>query len=190
MYAVYLTDGNNDPDYDHIVPAVGIDATTLGGYVATDSLASNNNFGAHIVAAFSALPATRRSCAKDSVHGGCIPQNVDYGVAISGVTDTQHATLPITMTVPGSSEPNVSLGATPGQMTATVTVSGLVSGQAYALLRYDDYTTVPTNATAAQFLASQFTHRTDFVANGATWTFVDPTTFDSSGTTYYRAVPR
>jgi hypothetical protein len=98
-------------------------------------------------------------------------------------------TLPATMMVAGTSEPNVSVGASPSHMTATVTVSGLTAGKSYTLLRYDDYTKVPTNATAAQFLASQFTHRTDFVASGVTWTFVDPTTFLSSGTTYYRAVP-
>jgi hypothetical protein len=124
------------------------------------------------------------------VHGGCVPRDVDYGVAVSGVTDAQHVTLPITMTVPGTSEPNVSQGATASQMTATVTVSGLTTGLAYALLRYDDYRNVPTNTSAAGFLASQFTHRTDFTATGATWTFVDPVTFISSGTTYYRAVPR
>ena len=49
---------------------------------------------------------------------------------------------------------------------------------------------VPTDATAAQFLASQFTRRTDFTATGSTWTFVDPMTFVSSGATYYRAVAR
>jgi hypothetical protein len=189
IYAVYLTDGNNDPDYDHIVPAVGIDATTLGGYVATDELASNNNFGARIVAAMGSLPATRQTCANDTAHGGCVPRNVDYGVAVSGVTDLQHATLPVTMTVVGMSEPNVSLGASATQMTATVTVSGLTAGQSYTVLRYDDYRKVPTNSTAAQFLTSQFTHRTDFVATGTSWTFDDPTTFLSSGTTYYRAVP-
>jgi hypothetical protein len=75
-------------------------------------------------------------------------------------------------------------------MTATVTVSSLTIGRAYSLLRYDDYRLVPTNATAAQFLASQFTHRTDFTATGPTFTFVDPATFTSSGTTYYRAVPQ
>jgi hypothetical protein len=188
IYSVYLTDGTNDPDYDHIVLAVGIDATTFGGYVATDQLASNNNFNKRIVAAMGSLSATRAGCNKDTTQGGCVPRNVDYGVAITGVTDVQHVTLPVTMTVAGISEPNVSLGASPSQMTATVTVSGLTAGHSYALLRYDDYRRVPTNATVAQFLTSQFTHRTDFVATGASWTFVDPMTFVSSGTTYYRAV--
>jgi hypothetical protein len=75
-------------------------------------------------------------------------------------------------------------------MTATVTVSGLVAGGNDALLRYDDYTTVPASGTAAAFLASAYTHRTDFVATGATWTESDPATFSSSGATVYRAVAR
>jgi hypothetical protein len=188
IYAVYLTDGNNDPDYDHIVPAVGIDATTAGDYVASDTLASNNNFDARIEATLGSLTGTRASCTKDLAHGGCVPTSVDYGVAVTGITDAQHATLPATMTVASDAEPNVSLGASPSQMTATVTVSALTAGHAYTLLRYDDYTKVPTNATAAELLTSAFTYRTDFVASSTTWTFVDPKTFLSSGTTYYRAV--
>jgi hypothetical protein len=189
IYAVYLTDGNNDPDYDHIVPAVGIDAMTLGGFVASDRLTMNTNFGDQLMIEMGSLRATRASCAVNSLHGGCVPTNVDYGVAVSGITDIQHTTLPATLTVQGDSEPNVSQGAPASQMMATVTVRGLVAGHTYTLLRYDDYTKVPTDATAAQFLASAFTHRTDFTASGDTWTFTDPTTFLSSGTMYYRAVP-
>src|SRR5262249_22016680 len=103
IYAVYLTDRNNDPDYDHIVPAIGIDAMTFGDYVATDRLTSNNNFDAQIVTSLGSLSATRQGCGKDLAHGGCVPRNVDYGVAVSGITDMQHVTLPVTMTVAGSS---------------------------------------------------------------------------------------
>lgn len=188
IYAVYLSDAGNDADYDHIVPAVGIDATTFGGYDGTDRLAMNTNFGARITKTLASLPATRQSCAVNGANGGCVPRNVDYGVAVRGITDAQRATLPTTMTVAESSEPNVSIGEIARQMTATVTVSGLTAGSSYALLRYDDYRTMPTNATAAQFLASSHTLRTNFVATGPTFTFVDPVTFRSSGATYYRAV--
>jgi hypothetical protein len=190
IYGVYLTDGNNDPDYDHIVPAVGITASVAATYDPADMLALNDNFDDRVVRSIGSLAATRSSCASDTAHGGCVPRDVDYGVAVSGVTDAQHATLPVTLTVAGDSEPNVSTGASPLAMTGTVTVSGLVDGRSYALLRYDDLTAVPTNATAAEFLASSFTHRNDFVATGSTFTFVDPMTFQSSGVAYYRCVPR
>jgi hypothetical protein len=61
-------------------------------------------------------------------------------------------------------------------MTATVTVSGLTSGLAYSLFRYDDYTAVPSAASAADYASSSYMHRTDFTATGSAWSFVDPNT--------------
>jgi hypothetical protein len=69
-------------------------------------------------------------------------------------------------------------------------VSALQPGHNYALLRYDDYTKVPTDATAAGFLASSYSQRVDFTADGPQWTYADPISFPSRGATYYRCVPR
>jgi hypothetical protein len=190
FFAVYLTDGTNDPDYDHIVPAVGVTYASLTAYAGTDVLAYNDNFGGRITRAFSTLSATRSSCASSSTQGGCIPTDVDYGIAVTGIVDPGHATLPVSLSVAQSSEPNVSLDASAVPMTATVTVSGLTAGKAYALLRYDDYTQVPTSGAAADFLASSYTHRIDFTATGPGWTQADPTPFTSSGASVYRAVAR
>jgi hypothetical protein len=60
----------------------------------------------------------------------------------------------------------------------------------YALLRYDDYTKVPTNATAAQYLSSAYGSRQDFTAAAPSWSWADPASFPSDGATYYRCVAR
>jgi hypothetical protein len=189
IFTVYLS-GSSDPDYDHIMPATGIASSNLPAYDATDVLTFDNNFGLQLMHAVGTMSGTRASCAAGLSEGGCVPQDVDYGTAVNGITDTQHATLPTTATVAQSSEPNVSQGAAPSQMNATVTVSGLQPGRGYALLRYDDYTKVPTNVSPAGFLASAYTHRTDFTATAAQWTQLDATPFVSSGVAYYRCVPR
>jgi hypothetical protein len=182
IFAAYVTDGNNDPDYDHIMPAVGWDSN--------DVLVFNDNYGDRLLRAMSDLSGTRQSCSYDTVHGGCIPAGTDYGVAVTGLADDAHATLPVSISVGQSSEPNVSTGATPSAMNAMVTVRALTPGQSYALLRYDDYTKVPTAATAAQMLTSAYSFRQDFTATSSSWSWADPNSFPSNGATYYRCVPR
>jgi hypothetical protein len=190
IYAIYLTDGIDDPDYDHIVPAMGITAASASGYAAADTLISSDNFGDRIERSVGGLAGTRASCASSSTQGGCVPRDVDYGVAITGITDARTATLPLRIKVPVDHEPNVSVGESASPLTASVEVSALQPGHNYALLRYDDYTKVPTSATAADFLASSYSHRVDFTADGPAWTYADPVSFPSSGATYYRCVPR
>jgi hypothetical protein len=188
FFGAYLTDGNDDPDYDHIMPLTGIVTASPTAYDPNDVLTWNDNFGDQITRPASNISATRASCAYSSTQGGCIPVNVDYGIAVTGIVDPQHVTLPVSLSVAGDSEPNVSEGASPAEMTGNVTVSGLTAGQSYTLLRYDDYTQVPTNASAAGFLGSSFTYHVNFTASGPRWTYTDPNTFTSSGSTTYRCV--
>ncbi|HEX4418307.1 MAG TPA: hypothetical protein VH165_10435 [Kofleriaceae bacterium] len=190
VYTIYLTDGINDPDYDHIVPATGIVATAASGYDAKDTLISSDNFGDQIERPVGDLVGTRASCSMSSTQGGCVPRDVDYGFSITGITDARSATLPVQIQVPVDHEPNISVGEAAMPLTASVTVSALQPGHNYALLRYDDYTKVPTNAVAADFLTSSYSHRVDFTADAAQWTYADPVSFPSSGATYYRCVPR
>jgi len=190
IFGVYLTDGTDDADYDHIMVATGVSAHIADGYDATDRLLFNNNFGDALSVEFGAFQGTRKTCARDSSIGGCIPQSVDYGVAITGIVDPQNATRPVEVTVANQSEPNVSKGDSPVQMTANVKTSGLTKGGAYALLRYDGYKKVPVSGTAAEIVAEPNTARVDFVAVSTEWTYVDPTPFSSDGAVYYRCVPR
>jgi hypothetical protein len=190
IFAAYVTDGINDPDYDHIMPAVGIQSMGLPGFDPNDVLVFDNNFGAQLMRPVGGLSGTRATCTLDTAHGGCVPEGVDYGVAVSGFLDDAQATLPVSISVGQSSEPNVSTGQAASAMHATVGVSGLVAGQAYALLRFDDYTKVPTSATAAQYLSSAYSSRQDFTAGSPGWTWADPASFPSDGATYYRCIAR
>lgn len=129
-----------------------------------------------------ALPATRRACARTLLQGGCAPANRDYGVAITGVAGGGTGVLlPVRLAVPRADEPVPA-----ATMTGTVTVSGLVAGRAYKLLRYNSAASVPTRGTAAQWIASAAAVKLDFVAAGATWS--TPVSFMSSATVFYRAV--
>lgn len=69
-----------------------------------------------------------------------------------------------------------------------MTVSALTAGLKYALLRYNSAAALPTTGTAATFLASAYSARTNFTAKAATWVYTDPTPIVSSGTVYYRCV--
>ncbi|WP_394849590.1 C39 family peptidase [Pendulispora brunnea] len=187
IFAVYLADGTDDPDYDHIVPAVGIEYESASSYDPADTLWFHSNFGHRLHRTMGTLSATRKKCTYDSSAGGCIPRDVDYGTAVTGIVDERSATLPVRLSVDRSDEPNVSKGEAPVQLHATVTASGLVSGRRYALLRYDDYKDVPTDATAAGFLSSNHAARIDFTATAAEWSHADK--FMSDGVAYYRCVP-
>ncbi|WP_394849591.1 C39 family peptidase [Pendulispora brunnea] len=187
IFAAYLSE-SSDLEYDHIMPAVGIDFRRASGYDAQDTLSFNTNFGGRVRRTFGASWGTRQSCINDSNAGGCIPQGVDYGIAVLGITDRKRATLPVRLVMARNAEPNVSLGESAETMQTTVTVSGLTKGRSYALLRYDKAKNVPTDAMAAGFLASKYDKRVDFTATGNTWAESD--TFDSDGVAYYRCVPR
>ncbi len=189
IFSVYLTDGTNDPDYDHIMVATGATYRNADVYSASDTIFFNNNFGSALSRELGAFSATRASCSKDSLVGGCIPESVDYGVAVTGIVDPSKATRPVSISVAKNSEPNVSKGAAAESMMATGKAAGLTAGTAYALLRYDGYKKVPAG-NASEILAAPNTSRVDFTATASEWTFSDPTPFDSDSAVYYRCVPR
>ena len=192
VFAEFLADEEDNSDYDHIVAATGIklQSSKADTFNAKDVLVFSNNFRkSNFNLSFERLKATREECRADLDAGGCIPQEVDYGVAIKGILDGMKATMPARLTVDQWDEPNVSQGEAPRQMHARLLVSGLTKGQKYAILRFDDVGKMPTDGAAEQFLAAPFAMRTDFQAQGAAWTFEDPTPFLSNGSLYYRVVP-
>jgi hypothetical protein len=190
IVGIYHTDGENDSDYDHIVPVTGVRAGQFARFDGADTLVVLDNYGDRIERRADSLAATRASCAFASTGGGCIPRDVDYGVAVTGFVDKKHATLPVFGRSAETSEPNVSIGEKAGTVTLHLRASGLTAGANYALLRYDDRTKVPTDATPAEFLASAYDARVDFTATGAEWNFDETKPVPSDGTAYYRCVPR
>jgi hypothetical protein len=183
IIAVYVS-GMTDPDYDHIIPAIGFKATNVNTYTATDSLTYNSNFDTvPFTRVFSTLYATRAQAGNSAFFPYYIPKNVDYAVAVTGNKDPNHFTKPVHIDLDSNDEPNVSLGANPCVLKATITADSLTSGQSYALLRYNNYQTVPS-LTFTPAGASSVVY---FTATATTKTLAD--TFMSNTAVFYRCVP-
>jgi len=117
----------------------------------------------------------------------CIMEDQDLGFAILGpVEDTP--SIPVSLKLDRFDEPANSRMSiyNPADVSGVLTVHGpLAVGEQYTILRWDDYTKVPTSG---DYLSSDYDHATTFTAEGSTHEFQDPVTFKSSGTTYYRCV--
>jgi hypothetical protein len=192
IFAEYVGDASPplDPDYDHLVPGIGIKTSSAGSttFDPQDTLYFNTNEMTSVAKSFVSLSGTR-SCTVASYDGGCVPTQTDYGVAVTGIIDDGNVTLPVEVSVPVDHEPDTTSGQKPIQLTATALVSNLVAGKSYTLLRYDDYTKVPTSGDAASYLSSPADVKTPFTATGTTWTYKDPMSFSSASAVYYRCVP-
>ena len=200
IFGEYVADAGNDPDFDHIVPAVG--ASSAG-----DLTFFNLYELEAMVLPLGKLNATRKRCQRDLVEGGCIPSRVDYGTAVAGIADAGRATLPVRLAVNRPDEPNYSpvnladpdeyrtAPEKPAAMKGTVTVSGLTPGRKYRLMRFSSPAKVPTKGAAAAWLASSYDSHVDFVApaggdSGSKWVYADPRPFQSTATIFYRCVEK
>jgi hypothetical protein len=182
IIVVYVS-GMTDPDYDHIVPAIGFKATSINTYAATDSLTYNSNFDTvPFTRVFSTLYATRAMAGNSAPFPYYIPRDVDYGVAVTGNKDPNHLTKPVHIDLDSNDEPNVSLGANPCVLKATITADSLTPGQSYALLRYNNYQTVPS----LTFTPSGASSVVYFTAISTTKILAD--TFMSNTAVFYRCI--
>ncbi len=176
--------GGGDLTYDHIVPATGFSSVDATTYHANDRLIFNDNYwGQPYNRLFGSMYDTRAMTGNGNVYEYCIPRDVDYGCAVTGVKDSSGTTKPVSLTVDRWSEPNISKGAKPVVMTAKVKVRALTVGTSYALLRYDDYHKVPID----HYLTSSFSRKTVFKATGTSQSFSDQ--FMSDRVVIYRCVP-
>jgi hypothetical protein len=192
IFAEYVHDHSDppDPDYDHLVPGIGIKTAAAESttFDPTDLIYFNTNEQTSVGLAFGALSGDR-SCSVDSYKGGCVPVQVDYGVAVTGIVDDGSATVPVHLTVASDHEPDPTSGQMPVPMKATVTVTGLTAGKQYTLLRYGDYTKVPTSGPPSAYLSSPADSKVPFTAMGTEWTHDDPQPFSSDTAVFYRCVP-
>jgi hypothetical protein len=111
----------------------------------------------------------------------CIYDQVTYGLAITGL-DVQ-GTLPVSLTVDITQEPNVRSHGRAKAIHGTVEVSGLQSGNKYEVYRFSGTNNLPSKAPF-----TGYEHKTEFTATSTTHTFEDPNTFMSNSATYYVAV--
>ncbi len=176
--------GLSDPDYDHIVPAIGFYAQKVNTYTTTDTLTFNDNFAtSSFYRVFSTLYGTRATASSSAPFPYYVPKNVDYGVAVTGNTDSLHETRPAHIVLAVDSEPNVSLGFKPVMLKAQIIADSLTIGKSYALLRYNDYNKLPTHG----FSPSNASSAVYFTATATTKTVVD--SFMSDTAVFYRCIP-
>ena len=176
--------GESDPAYDHIMPATGFSSVNTNFYQAADTLTFNDNYETTpYTRTFGSLYDTRAMSGNGAVYEYCIPRDIDYGCAVTGIKDTSGTALPVSLKVNRWDEPNLSLGAMPVQLTATIQVRTLAVSNLYALLRYNSTSAVPTTG----YLTSAYSTSTVFTATNSIQTFTDR--FMSDGTVTYRCVP-
>jgi hypothetical protein len=203
----YLFYGKTDPDagdseYDHIVPVTGIrsshdlnDPSYFGDdvlYFSDNGLWGNSsNPPYHFHASFDGFQASRKEAnAKNSPVYSLSDNASNYGIAITGIIDLNHDTVPVRIDTNFNYEkPDIqnksSTRPDPMQLILTITVSNLEPGIAYNLYRYDTLASVPHsdfNAhahDASACLPIQIT-------SGTTYTMTEQ--IQSDETVIYRAV--
>ena len=171
----------SDAEYDHIVPLVGLDSSS----VWFNDLYSNTSIKADL----SSFITNRTQCNRPVRFGPgsfCLPDNVNYGMVVTGNKDLDQVLLPVKLAMSSWTEPDYSKEdqqhQAPTTLSATVTVSELIPGTRYALLRFDHVDDVPIR----NFLNSKFSHKIEFEAVNSK--YLQHTSFMSNSTTLFRCV--
>merc|ERR1712072_43871 len=131
-------------------------------------------------------PGSRADCGGGLFHHYtyCIGNPYGFGWAITGFTpdDKESEAMPASLHIdPWKSEPDTRSGDKPEALKGTLTVTGLSVGAKYDIYRWDSVKEAFTEYTA-QYKRSSFTATND------TYVYEDDKSFQSDGTTYYRAV--
>ena len=175
MMTVFVR-GMNFPTYDHIVPVVGFGGQAADGYDPNDRITFYDNFRKTLYTrTFGSLPDTRAMNGNGATEKYCVPQEVDYGCAVTGIVDANRETVPVRLWLDSWSEPNVSLKEKPKTFNTAVAVSDLVVGKKYLLLRYNDYHKLPESC----FANSHSDKTVVFTATAKNMTFYDGIRSDS-----------
>ncbi len=177
-------DWGGDPYYDHIIIAHAV-VGHASGYHGTDVLRYSDHFdGAEWGMTFNKW----RDGWRRERQYYYLPEGAQYGTKITGIAG-EAETLPISLTVPRKSTPNVTLGKAPVVMDATVNMSGLTAGDTYSLLRWNaTWRTIGSVPfTGLRDAASPANVEYSFTATSATMTRA--VTFLSSEITVFRLVP-
>jgi hypothetical protein len=180
-----------DPSYDHIVPvtAVAADSLTFSDNGLWDPSGPPRYLFSYGFAAF------QKSRTEANAHRGPIyslsNNGSNYGIAITGVMDPEHETVPVRLTTSVNDElPAMRNGSNvrpkPRNLVLTITVSGLKPGVGYRLYRYDRLVDVP-DAGFNAFGAKAARHWDVQISSGTTYTLSER--MASNAVAVYRAVP-
>lgn len=194
-----------DPEYDHIVTVTGWTSsrtpTTPATYYSDDRITLEDHgvwtgtanglppyFFQYTLGSFQ---QTRRGANASTAAVYSLKNGGNYGIAITGVMDTDKKTVPVRLSTSQNFEsPAIRDGRNnrpaASQITLTITVSGLTPGVPYNLYRYRTVSNIPTasfNANAAK-AAQKWVIQ---ISSGST--YVQTLTIQSSETAAFRAVP-
>jgi hypothetical protein len=186
-----------DAEYDHIVPVFGVgsDFPLNTAYHPTDVIQFSDNSAQSPYYAFEikAYLANRQvaNAQDDNTYSLPTYPTTKYGLAITGVLDKYHETLPVRLTTNVNYERPAIVHNTASRpkampITLTITVSNLHAGEHYNLYYYHNQNDVPSeffNKTSAN--AGILPWKT-LSASGNTWT--TSLTIKSSDKAFFRAV--
>jgi hypothetical protein len=180
------------PQYDHIVPVIGADADELT--FSDNGLWGKNREEARYVFTYSFadfLRTRRRANEPSSPVYSLVDDRRNFGVAISGVLDADHETLPVRVTTNLNYEsPQIAEGSSrrpaPERLGLTIEVSGLQAGDTYNLYRYDRLAAIPVRAFNAHAAAASQHWQITGDLNGR---YAMTQEIWSDETAAYRAVP-
>jgi monoamine oxidase len=142
IFAVYVTDADNQVEYDHIQTAVGYESNSKdpAQFSSDDILIIHTHLSSQPVRrSVGNLSATRQSCAFASDKGGCIPVGVCYGVGLrSAARPCPGKSLPTRVIMETNTEPYISQAGVgqPVDLSVRVQCSQLTLGGVYSLVRY------------------------------------------------------
>jgi len=176
-----------DAAYDHIVPVIGVQSShplNDSAYFASDALTFSDNgvwgnpsyIPYLFTYRFGSIQRTR--VAANAPNGPVYSLANDgnnYGIAVTGVADPNHDTLPVRLSTNVNYErPAIVNGSNtrpaPMPLVLTVAVSNLVPGVAYRLYRYGDLSSVPNSRFNAH-AASASQRWTIRISSGSTYAF-------------------
>jgi len=179
------------PEYDHIVPVTGVtpEKITFSDNGEWGSLERARYFFTYRLRDFA------RTRGEANAPGGPIyslaSKARDFGIAITGVMDRDHETVPVRVTTNLDYElPQIAQGSSrrpaPERLVLTVTVFGMKPGASYNVYRYDKLSAIPNGAFNAH--ASRARRKWNITA-GASGQFVITEGITSDEVAAYRAVP-
>lgn len=192
-----------DPEYDHIVTVTGITSThpltAPATYYTDDTITftdnglwtgNGNGLPQNTFSyTFGSFATTRRQANAKSGPVYSLSNGQDYGLAITGVIDLSHETVPVRLTTNVNAEvPGIADGSTirpaAKPITLTITMSGLKAGVTYNLYRYSSMSAVPDSKINAN--GAKATQKWTVTATASTFTMTQ--TIMSNEIAVYRAV--
>lgn len=183
IITVYV-DGESNADYDHIIPAIGFKSKSASLFDDADELMFYDNYDSNLYTrTFQSMWDSRSMKGNGASNLYCIPKEVDYGTAITGIKDINHITKPVHLSISRWDEPNITLGEMPTQLTANIEIDSLTVGEKYTLLRYNNYASVPSTS----FDPAGASSAIYFTAANAKKYISDK--FMSDASVFYRCVP-